>query len=169
MNLQTIIKNIQEIKKERTILTSSIYAQSELGELSDEVLKSINQSTKPGGEDGVFGEAIDVIICMLDIIQLDNPNITEYEILNKISQKVDKWAVKSYNDYGTMDINTLIGRKVIFQGIHGLDFEIEFAKTLLEVGKKYTICDIEIGNWNTNIYLEEIDNFGFNSVMFSNV
>ena len=92
MNLQTIIKNIQEIKKERTILTSSIYAQSELGELSDEVLKSINQSTKPGGEDGVFGEAIDVIICMLDIIQLDNPNITEEEILNKISQKVDNGA-----------------------------------------------------------------------------
>ena len=40
----------------------------------------------------------------------------------------------------------------------------------LEEGKIYIIDDIEVGEWNTRVWLEDVANpeGGFNSVMFAN-
>src|SRR5690606_4856751 len=44
------------------------------------------------GEDGIFGEAIDVILCAFDVIFLDNPQVTNEEVEDYIHKKLDKWV-----------------------------------------------------------------------------
>lgn len=61
---------------------------------SEEIRQEL--STNTPGEDGVMGECIDVILCALDMIFLDNPNITEQEIINYAHKKCEKWKNK-YN------------------------------------------------------------------------
>jgi hypothetical protein len=43
------------------------------------------------GDDGTFGEAIDVILCALDVIFLDNPNVTKEDITAYAVKKLNKW------------------------------------------------------------------------------
>jgi hypothetical protein len=52
-------------------------ATSELGELAEEVQIHQNHSYKKPGDDGIVGEAIDTICCLLDLIHKVNPYITE--------------------------------------------------------------------------------------------
>ena len=40
---------------------------------------------------------------------------------------------------------------------------------LLEVGKEYTVVDVEVHSWHTVVYLEEFPSKGFNSVAFNEV
>ena len=40
---------------------------------------------------------------------------------------------------------------------------------LLEVGKTYTVEDVEIYSWYTLVYLKEFPDKGFNSVMFEEI
>ena len=68
--------------------------QEEVGELATEVNISTGFLNKPAGKDGINGEAVDVIITALDMIFIDNPNVTEEEILELVQKKVNKW--KSY-------------------------------------------------------------------------
>ena len=95
LNLTNIISKLQSIEKERTSTISFIYAMSEMGELSDEFLKRTGNSIKCG-EDGVIGEAIDVIVTLLDVIQLEKPDITSEEIEDILNKKIDKWSKKNY-------------------------------------------------------------------------
>lgn len=37
---------------------------------------------------------------------------------------------------------------------------------LLEVGKEYTLCDVEIHSWHTLVWVAEIPGIEFNSVLF---
>lgn len=67
----------------------------EVGELSTEVNISEGLSYKEPSVDGVVGEAIDVIACALDLIYLENPNITQLDIEKIISLKCSKWKQKS--------------------------------------------------------------------------
>ena len=97
MNLDKIFQQLRSIEKERTIESSLIYAMSEMGELSEELLKISGHSIKPENSDGVIGEAIDVIVCLLDIIQLHSKNITGEEIETIIQNKITKWTNKKYD------------------------------------------------------------------------
>lgn len=40
---------------------------------------------------------------------------------------------------------------------------------LLEIGKEYTMVDINVGNWSTYVTLEELPGEEFNSVYFCEV
>ena len=40
---------------------------------------------------------------------------------------------------------------------------------LLEVGKEYTLEDIDVHSWHTIVYLEEFPNVEFNSVAFEEI
>lgn len=62
----------------------------EVGELRDEI-----SGTDPG-PDGIAGEAVDVILCALDLIYKNNPEWTDQDILEYARKKCDKWANK-YN------------------------------------------------------------------------
>lgn len=55
-----------------------------------------NHDLEPG-EDGIFGESIDVIACALDMIFVDNPDVTDQEIIDYLRKKVQKW--KDKNEY----------------------------------------------------------------------
>ena len=67
----------------------------ELGELSQEIMISLGRHYKPAGKDGVIGEAVDVIVCMADIIYQENPNITADEVHEILAAKLSKWEDKS--------------------------------------------------------------------------
>lgn len=97
MNLDKIIEQIRKIEKERNIQSSLIYALVELAELGEVFLQESGHSNKPPTEDGVIGEAIDVMVCMLDIIQLYSAEITGEEIETIMKAKITKWANKKYD------------------------------------------------------------------------
>ena len=40
---------------------------------------------------------------------------------------------------------------------------------LLEIGKEYTLEDIDVHSWHTIIYIEEFPNIEFNSVAFEEI
>ena len=40
---------------------------------------------------------------------------------------------------------------------------------LLEIGKIYTVADVEVFSWFTSVYLEEFPGTPFNSVMFEEI
>jgi hypothetical protein len=79
--------------------TRSLYSvlaatQAELGELSEEVAIASGDSYKEAGPDGISGEAIDLIISGLDLIYVNNPNVTEAELLAIAKPKLEKWLLK---------------------------------------------------------------------------
>ena len=55
--------------------------------------------------------------------------------------------------------------KLVFEGKGGYKLERESAKDKLVVGRKYTVEKIEIGSWNTEVYLQGYKN-SFNSCLF---
>lgn len=81
----------EEIKDSRTLSDILAYTMSELGELTDEVLVVEGKSTKRAGEDGVVGEAVDAIICLLDMIHAADSTVTEQQIERIIARKMEKW------------------------------------------------------------------------------
>lgn len=92
-----VLELSDSIKDSRTM--NQVYAKlgEEFGELGLEVnIENGYVKNKPKGKDGVTGEAIDVIICALDIIYLNNPDLTKEELLDKIATvmlaKKQKWA-----------------------------------------------------------------------------
>jgi len=70
----------------------------EVGELATELAVDSGHSKKPEGKDGITGEAVDVIICALDLIWVHNHSTTEEELekyLNEIVKtKLAKWRAK---------------------------------------------------------------------------
>lgn len=68
---------------------------SELGELGTEIMIVNGQSYKEPGKDGVVGEAIDTIACLLDLIHVYHPNITEEYLNTMMAAKCAKWVEKT--------------------------------------------------------------------------
>jgi NTP pyrophosphatase (non-canonical NTP hydrolase) len=92
----TIIKEVfkasDDVKNDRTLQDVLTHLMTEVGELALEIQIQEGKSYKTCGEDGVIGEAIDVIVCALDIIKLNNPNIREdYDIYKIVDAKLKKW------------------------------------------------------------------------------
>lgn len=78
----------------RTLYSVLTSATSELGELADEVRIEAGHSYKEAGVDGIIGEAIDTIVCLLDLIHLENPDMTEQELDAIAFKKLNKWVTK---------------------------------------------------------------------------
>lgn len=76
---------------ERTIGDILAYVTSEVGELADEVLIASGRSYKEAGKDGIVGEGIDAIICILDLIKKQCPAITEEQLIEIAQAKCGKW------------------------------------------------------------------------------
>lgn len=69
-------------------------AQSEMGEIADEVMIIENMSYKEEGPDGVVGESIDAILCLLDLIHRHDPSLTEADLVTIATAKGGKWINK---------------------------------------------------------------------------
>jgi hypothetical protein len=76
------------IQNGRTIEQVKSYLDDEVDELHREV-----HSTIPG-EDGIHGEAINVILCCLDLIFLSTPSMSDEDIIEYARKKCDKWSRK---------------------------------------------------------------------------
>lgn len=80
------------IDNNRTIEMILNHAYQEMGELSQEVAVVSYDTYKKPGPDGVVGEAIDAILCLLDIIRKEDPNLTKEDMLEIAETKLVKWA-----------------------------------------------------------------------------
>ena len=75
----------------RTAYQILAHLTSEVGELAQEVAIVEGDSYKDAGEDGIIGESIDIIICCLDMIRSQNPKITEKQLVEIATTKINKW------------------------------------------------------------------------------
>jgi hypothetical protein len=75
-------------RESRDILTSLV---EEVGELSTEIGIQSGHTGKTPGPDGILGESIDVILCALDMIRVNYPDVTEEDIVRLAEKKCDKW------------------------------------------------------------------------------
>lgn len=92
--IQIVFDASEKIKDNRTQHSVLGFLMEEVGELALEVNIANGASYKEEGEDGIIGEAIDVIAVALDMIYITNPNITKKEINKKLAIKTDKWLIK---------------------------------------------------------------------------
>jgi NTP pyrophosphatase (non-canonical NTP hydrolase) len=83
------------VKDSRTCSDVLTHAMTELGELAQEVQIHAGKSYKMPGSDGVVGEALDVIACMVDMIRVHDPNLTESDLMRIMQPKLEKWHEKS--------------------------------------------------------------------------
>ena len=58
------------------------------------------------------------------------------------------------------------GTKVRYTGEGGHDSHKDFANKHLKRGEVYTIDHTDVGNWHTDVYLQEMPDKAFNSVHF---
>lgn len=92
--IDVIINTSLEVEDNRSKYYVLSKIGEEFGELSTEVGITMGDSYKKPGKDGVIGEAIDVIISTLDLIYLENPRITEDELIAIAMPKLEKWKAK---------------------------------------------------------------------------
>jgi hypothetical protein len=92
INPQTVIGETLEISalvKDRTQLEVILSLSEEVGELATEMAIKVEHSSKSPGKDGIKGEAVDIILCALDILYLEGA--TEAEIIDLMRTKGSKW------------------------------------------------------------------------------
>ena len=69
-----------------------------------------------------------------------------------------------------MNIRNCSDRKVLCVRNEDNDFfACDSNSPMLEVGKEYTVVDVDIHSWHTEVELEEFPNVKFNSVCFKEV
>ncbi len=67
-----------------------------------------------------------------------------------------------------MNLNDLPGTKIVFRfPKSGSKGEQKRAQKYLKIGGVYTVKKVEIGNWHSNVYLEEVPGIAFNTVFFT--
>lgn len=79
----------------RTLRDISNHANKEFIELKEELDKI--DTGEPEGVDGVIGEAVDIMACVLDIIFVHRPATTTEEIATIMLAKCEKWS-RRYKD-----------------------------------------------------------------------
>ena len=93
--VQTILHSSRLIDNDRTAHDVLIHALTEMGELALEVQIDQGKSYKRPGADGVVGEALDVIACMVDSIHVHAPHLSEEDLIQILEPKLNKWREKA--------------------------------------------------------------------------
>lgn len=91
----TILNKSKEIHNHRTVQDVLNHAMTELGELALEVQIDQGKSYKQPGADGIVGEALDLVACMIDMIYVHNPDLTEDDMIKLMLPKLIKWKEKA--------------------------------------------------------------------------
>lgn len=86
--IKSILNVCRTIKSLRSVHTIFCHLESEVEELKVEVYCDPDEES---GEDGVIGEAVDVMLCAVDIMYKHKPDITEEEIQQVVNRKLAKW------------------------------------------------------------------------------
>ena len=87
--IEKIIAVCQKIENGRTITAVMKALEEEVSELRVEVDKAL--AGEPAGEDGIIGESIDCLLCIIDLLYQKNPSVSREHISYLVSQKLDKW------------------------------------------------------------------------------
>lgn len=85
----------EEIKNGRSRKDVLNHLRGEVKELREEVARK-KKGKKPG-KDGIRGEAIDIALCALDLIFVDDPETSDEQIIAVAEQKCEKWKLH-YSD-----------------------------------------------------------------------
>jgi NTP pyrophosphatase (non-canonical NTP hydrolase) len=93
--IQKTFESSDKIKNGRTLIRTLAHTMAEVGELAEEIVIANGFSYKQPGEDGIVGEAIDVILCALDIIHKHDPLVTEEDLEKIAIRKLAKWEAKT--------------------------------------------------------------------------
>ena len=86
-----VVEVAKRVNDGRTVQDVLGFVVAEVGELAEEVGIKYGISPKEPGKDGVFGEAVDILAAVMDLIYVDNPNVTEEEVLEYLRVKLNKW------------------------------------------------------------------------------
>lgn len=100
----SIIKKVfavSNVVPQRSVYYILAKLMEEAGELAQEITVELGDSYKEKGKDGVIGEALDTLICCIDIIYKVYPGITEEEIIERLDDKLNKWKNKPFNNVKT--------------------------------------------------------------------
>lgn len=96
--IEEILKTSRSIKIERDEFTVLAHTMEEVGELATEITIALGTSYKTQGPDGVIGESIDGIICLVDMIHTHAKHtgiqITEQQLIEIAKRKLAKWESK---------------------------------------------------------------------------
>jgi len=94
--IRTVLETSDDIQNGRDARFAVSKLKEEFHELKDEVLKK--EAGEPLGKDGIFGEAVDVIQCAIDVVRLEYPEMTHEEIIAELEarmvSKCEKWRRK---------------------------------------------------------------------------
>lgn len=93
-DLQQLLDACKRVKSNRNIGSIHRSISSEVGELAEEVDIVLGTSYKQPSDDGVVGEAIDVILGCLDIISVHDPKFDSQQLFNYAMKKIGKWEDK---------------------------------------------------------------------------
>jgi len=77
--------------------------------------------------------------------------------------------MNDFDEDTDMDIESEHGTEVRYVGEGGWDGDKEKADTHLTAGEIYTVDYTEVHSWSTRVYLLEVPNVYFNSVLFAKV
>lgn len=107
---QVVVDFSDRIKDNRVESDILTHTMTEMGELAQEVQIFQGKSYKRPGKDGIVGEAVDLIICGMDMIRRHAPTVTEKELIDITWNKCFKWERtvnpkehepgKGWTDYG---------------------------------------------------------------------
>lgn len=90
MPLEDIVRHYSErVQNGRTVQDAFNHMWSEAHELDAEVARFMAGDAM--GEDGIKGEGMDVISCVLDVIYLAHPGITNKQMREIMVRKMEKW------------------------------------------------------------------------------
>ena len=107
MSLFSVVKetsnkadNTKCFNHDRNVPAVLFHLVEEVGEVALEISIENGTSYKKASEDGVVGEAIDVIINALDLIHVHSPELTEEDLIAIATKKCDKWLSKVVKQQG---------------------------------------------------------------------
>jgi NTP pyrophosphatase (non-canonical NTP hydrolase) len=86
-----ILTGCKAQQKPRTGFNIFAYLTEEFGEVATEINIEQGYSTKPPGKDGIIGECVDVMVCVIDLIRHYYPDVTEQELVDIATNKLAKW------------------------------------------------------------------------------
>lgn len=78
--------------KPRSTYSVLSHLMSEVGELAQEVAVAQGDHYKSHSTDHIVGEAVDVLLCALDLIHAHDPSITEKDLVAIATSKGTKWV-----------------------------------------------------------------------------
>lgn len=88
-SIKLITDQCDRIHNSRTMNSVAFHLEGEMSELQEEIGKMV--CCQEQGTDGVIGEAVDVLICAIDLAKIWDKSLTPEQIRTIVERKLAKW------------------------------------------------------------------------------